>query len=71
MPKFFLAPNPSADGISYIIVDEVSDVVVMDVMGRVVKEFKAVPNVDNEIRLNRQGVYFVKVGEHVEKLIVK
>jgi hypothetical protein len=52
-------------------VDEVSDVVVMDVMGRVVKEFKAVPNVDNEIRLNRQGVYFVKVGEHVEKLIVK
>jgi hypothetical protein len=71
MPKFFLAPNPSADGISYIIVDEVSDVVVMDVMGRVVKEFKAVPNVDNEICLNRQGVYFVKVGEHVEKLIVK
>lgn len=68
---FFLAPNPSADGISYIIVDEVSEVVVMDVMGRVVKEFKAVPNVDNEIRLDGQGVYFVKVGEHVEKLIVK
>ena len=69
--EFVLYPNPSNDGKFHIIVEKICNIVIVDIIGRVVKEFKAVPMFDNEITLPEQGVYIVRAGTVVEKVIVK
>ena len=68
---FIIYPNPSNDGKCIIIVDEVCDVIVTNLVGDVVKQLKAIPQFDNEITLPEQGVYIVRAGTVVEKVIVK
>ena len=62
---------PNNDGKFHIIVEKICNIVIVDIIGRVVKEFKAVPMFDNEITLPEQGVYIVRAGTVVEKVIVK
>lgn len=69
--KMFLYPNPAEDGVCNLIVLERSNVVVSNVAGKIVKEFVAIPDFNNEFIINEKGVYFVKVGNEVAKLIVK
>ena len=69
--NFTLYPNPSKDGTCYIIVEEVTQIEIIDIMGEVIKEIKAIPMFDNEIRINKSGIYFIKAGNNVKKLIIK
>ena len=69
--NFTLYPNPSKDGTCYIIVEEVTKIEIIDIMGEVIKEMKAIPMFDNEIRINKSGIYFIKAGNNVKKLIIK
>lgn len=69
--NFTLYPNPSKDGTCHIIVEKVTQIEIIDIMGQVIKEMKAIPMFDNEIRINKSGIYFIKAGNNVEKLIIK
>lgn len=69
--NMYLFPNPSENGECTLIVLDRCNVVITDVAGVVVKEFVAVPDFNNEFSINKAGVYFVKAGDDVAKLIVK
>lgn len=69
--KMFLYPNPAENGHCSLIVMERSNVVITNVAGKVVKSFVAVPDFNNDFSINEKGIYFVKVGNEVTKLIVK
>ena len=66
-----LYPNPTADGTVYVAVAERSNVVVTDIAGRVLKQMVAIPEMENRIQLPTQGIYLVKVGNTVKKVVVK
>lgn len=69
--KMFLYPNPAEDGHCTMVVLERTNVVITNVAGQIVKEFVAVPDFNNEFSINEKGIYFVKAGNEVVKLIVK
>ncbi len=69
--KMYLFPNPSEDGSCTLIVLDRCNVVITNVAGQVVKEFVAVPDFNNDFSINEKGIYFVKAGNEVTKLIVK
>lgn len=69
--KSYLFPNPAEDGNCTLIVLERTNVVITNVAGQIVKEFVAVPDFHNEFSINEKGIYFVKAGNEVVKLIVK
>ena len=66
-----LYPNPTADGTVYVAVAERSNVVVTDIAGRVLKQMVAIPEMESRIQLPTQGIYLVKVGNTVKKVVVK
>lgn len=69
--SFVIAPNPAKNGVANIYVAEKCDVVVSDMTGRVVAQLVAVPGLDNKITIKNAGIYVVKAGNSVQKLIVK
>lgn len=69
--KSYLFPNPAEDGNCTLIVLERCDVVITNVSGKIVKRFVAIPDFNNEFSINEKGIYFVKAGNDVTKLIVK
>lgn len=69
--SFVIAPNPAKNGIAYIYVAERCDVTVSDMTGRIVAQFVAVPELDNKISIKNAGIYVVKAGNSIKKLIVK
>ncbi len=69
--SFVIAPNPAKNGVAYIYVAEKCNVTVTDIAGRVVAQCVAVPELDNKISIKNAGIYVVKAGNEVKKLIVK
>ncbi len=69
--NMYLFPNPSENGECTLFVIDRCNVVITDIAGAVVKEFVAIPNFNNEFSISKPGVYFVKAGNNVAKLIVK
>jgi len=69
--SFVIAPNPAKNGVAYIYVAEKCDVTITDMTGRVIAQFVAVPELDNRISIKNAGMYVVKAGNNVKKLIVK
>jgi hypothetical protein len=69
-PDFEVYPNPVKDGVITIVVSQKSVVSIFDVMGRLVSTTVAVPNMGNNVTLSGEGVYFVKSGCSVRKIIV-
>jgi hypothetical protein len=69
--SFVIAPNPAKNGVAYIYVAERCDVTVSDMTGRIVAQFVAVPELDNKISIKNAGIYVVKAGNSIKKLIVK
>lgn len=69
--NMYLFPNPSENGECTLFVLERCNVVITDVAGAIVKEFVAVPDFNNEFSISKPGVYFVKAGNDIAKLIVK
>ena len=69
--SFVIAPNPAKNGVANIYVAERCDVTVTDMTGRIVAQFVAVPELDNKISVRNTGIYVVKAGNSIQKLIVK
>lgn len=69
--SFVIAPNPAKNGVANIYVAERCDVTVTDMTGRIVAQFVAVPELDNKISVRNTGIYVVKAGSSIQKLIVK
>ena len=62
---------PNNDGKFHIFVEKVCNIVRIDIIGRIVKEFKTIPIFDNEIIIDKPEVYFQKERNKAEKLIMK
>lgn len=64
-------PNPARDGKCFVQVAERCSVQVVDISGRVVFSTVAVPEFATQISLSSTGVYFLRAGNEVKKVIVK
>lgn len=68
---FTLYPNPAAEGRCMVLVSERTEVQVFSMTGCLVKAFVAAPLFDNELQISEPGIYMVKAGSSVQRLIVK
>lgn len=66
-----LYPNPAESGRCLLFVSEKTMVQVFSMTGCLVKSFVALPDFDNELTLSEPGVYLVKAGASVQRLVVK
>lgn len=64
-------PNPARGGKCFVQVAERSAVVVYDIAGRVVFSGVAVPDFPTQISLPAAGIYTLRAGEAVKKIVVK
>ena len=64
-------PNPARDGKCYVQVVERCNVEVLDLAGRVVYATVAVPDFATQVSFPSTGVYFVRAGNVVKKVVVK
>lgn len=69
--SFSIYPNPAVGGHATLHVTDRVKVEIFSVSGCLEKSFMAIPYFDNEINFAKEGVYFVKVGTSVQKLIVQ
>lgn len=68
---FEVYPNPVKNGVCTIVVAEKSTISIYDLSGRLIKTVVAVPDMDNKVTFTTKGVYFVKSGSSVKKVIVQ
>ena len=66
-----LAPNPAEGGQCSLYVSELQDVTISDISGNIIARFKAIPYFSNKINIHNPGIYFVRAGTEIQKLIVK
>lgn len=64
-------PNPSADGCFNIVAGDACDVVVYDLKGVALQQFKIEPDVPKSISVDAKGVYVLKAGSEFKKLVVE
>jgi hypothetical protein len=64
-------PNPSADGCFNIVAGDACDVVVYDLKGVALQQFKIEPDEPKSISVNAKGVYVLKAGSEFKKLVVE
>ncbi len=70
LDKLVIYPNPS-NGTFSVLVPEKCEVNIYDLMGNVVKTFIAIPDFENKVSLSVKGVYVIKAGGMVGKIVVK
>jgi hypothetical protein len=67
--KITIFPNPATDFISISNEDKVSEITVMNLVGRKIKTFKVHEGARYDVSSLPQGMYLIQVIDHSEKVI--